>query len=408
MNSADVVVAGAGPAGIAAAFRAGTSTQKVVVIDDNPTAGGQIWRGMARTPWAAPEALFRHNMRIISASASNRTLLLEDQNGAHEIRYGKLIIATGARELFLPFPGWTLPNVIGAGGMQALAKCGLTVRGKKIVVAGSGPLLLAVASYLKKQGAIVPIVAEQASVGKLLRFGLNLARAPGKAVEAIRLRASLAGVRYATECWVEAAEGDDQVRRVRLREGAETWSQECDYLAIAYGLCPNTELASLLGCETNPNGVAVDDFQETSVKDVYCAGETTGIGGVDLSVAEGQIAGYAAAGQTMAARNLFAVRKRAQQFAQALNWSFALRPELKALPNANTIVCRCEDVTLGRLQSAGSWRAAKLHTRCGMGPCQGRICSPATQFLFGWQAESVRPPIFPARIESLLEEGTTK
>ena len=152
----------------------------------------------------------------------------------------------------------------------------------------------------------------------------------------------------------------------------------------------------------------MDDLQRTSVNGVYCAGETTGIGGVDLSLAEGQIAGYAATCQTTAARKLFPMRRRARQFAEALNGAFALRSELKALPNGNTIVCRCEDVTLGRLQSAGSWRAAKLHTRCGMGPCQGRICGPATQFLFGWQAESVRPPIFPARIESFLEEGTSK
>ncbi|MEO8128284.1 MAG: pyridine nucleotide-disulfide oxidoreductase, partial [Bryobacteraceae bacterium] len=222
-----------------------------------------------------------------------------------------------------------------------------------------------------------------------------------KAAEASALFLSLAGVRYATSCWVEAAEGDDQVRRVRLRHGQTTWNQECDYLAIGYGLCPNAELASLLGCGP------VDEFQQTC-PDIYCAGEVTGIGGVDLSIAEGQIAGYAASGQMEAARKLFPLRRRAQKFASALNKAFALRPELRALPNANTVVCRCEDVTSGSLQSAGSWRAAKLHTRLGMGPCQGRVCGPAAQFLFGWQAESVRPPIFPARIASFLEEGTTK
>jgi len=391
MTSADIVIAGAGPAGIAAAFRASAS-KNVVVIDDNPAAGGQVWRGMARTPWAAPNAVFRFNRRIISADAVRRSLLLEDG----EIRYGKLIIATGARELFLPFPGWTLPNVFGAGGIQALVKCGLPVKGKKIVVAGTGPLLLAVAAYLKKQGAIVPIIAEQAPFRKVFPFALR------KTIRALALRASLIGVRYATGCWVEAAEGDHQVRRLRLRDGVKTWSQECDYLAVGYGLCPNTELASLLGCG------AVDDFQQTSVADVYCAGEVMGIGGVDLSITEGQIAGYAASDQTEAARALFPQRRRAQQFAAALNKAFKLRPELQALPHGNTIVCRCEDVTFARLQATASWREAKLQTRLGMGPCQGRVCGPATQFLFGWQPESVRPPIFPARIASFLEEGTTK
>jgi NADPH-dependent 2,4-dienoyl-CoA reductase/sulfur reductase-like enzyme len=409
MRIADIVVVGAGPAGIAAANSAAGSNREVVIVDDNPTAGGQIWRS---TPNAfvvlTSSAELIPNTRIVSGDARSRKLLLEDQTSSYQLHYNKLIIATGARERFLPFPGWTLPNVTGAGGMQALVKCGLAIKGKRIVVSGSGPLLLAVAAYLQKQGAVIPLIAEQASTSSLFRFALKLLQLPGKAAQAISLRASLAKVRYATNCWVEAAEGNDQVRRVRLRQGSATWNQECDYLAIAYGLCPNTEIPILLGCESESGGIRTDELQQTSIENIFCAGETTGIGGVDLSLAEGQIAGYAATNQTERARKLFPARTNAQRFARALNHTFAPRPELKALPNANTIVCRCEDVTLARLQSMNSWRAAKLHTRCGMGPCQGRICGPATQFLFGWQAESVRPPIFPARIESLIEEGTTK
>jgi len=93
-----------------------------------------------------------------------------------------------------------------------------------------------------------------------------------------------------------------------------------------------------------------------------------------------------------------------RRFAEALDRTFALRPELKALASAETIVCRCEDVKHGQLAQHRSWRDAKLHTRCGMGPCQGRICGPAAQFLLGWTPESVRPPIFPVALENLICE----
>jgi hypothetical protein len=150
--------------------------------------------------------------------------------------------------------------------------------------------------------------------------------------------------------------------------------------------------------------VVVDDLQRSSLENVFCAGEATGIGGVDLALVEGEIAGYAASGQIDRARALFGKRSRARRFASNLNRAFALRNELKLLPEPDTFVCRCEDVTFKRLKNAASFRAAKLHTRCGMGPCQGRVCGPAADFLFGWRTESVRPPIFPARVGSLIFE----
>jgi len=116
---------------------------------------------------------------------------------------------------------------------------------------------------------------------------------------------------------------------------------------------------------------------------------------------EGEIAGYAAAGNTARAETLFPRRARAQRFAASLNNTFALREELRYLADDATVVCRCEDVILGRLKEYDSWRQAKLQTRCGMGACQGRVCGPATQFLFGWRPDSVRPPIFPVKLENL-------
>jgi len=116
---------------------------------------------------------------------------------------------------------------------------------------------------------------------------------------------------------------------------------------------------------------------------------------------EGEIAGYAACGELERARRLFGRRDRARSFAKALERTFALRGELRTLPRPATVVCRCEDVTYEKLQQAASARGAKLHTRCGMGACQGRICGAATEFLFGWKPDTVRPPLLPARVGSL-------
>jgi NADPH-dependent 2,4-dienoyl-CoA reductase/sulfur reductase-like enzyme len=175
----------------------------------------------------------------------------------------------------------------------------------------------------------------------------------------------------------------------------------CDYLACGFHLIPNLELPLHLGCRVSEGKVTIDDFQQTSVSGIYSAGEATGIGGLELSLFEGQIAGLAAVGKSDDARKLFPARGKLRRFARLLERTFALRQELKKLSSAGTIVCRCEDVTLERVTRYASWRMAKLQTRIGMGPCQGRICGPVAEFLFDWQPESVRPPLFPARIDSL-------
>lgn len=409
----EVLIVGGGPAGMAAAYAITQSGHKATIVDDNPALGGQIWRGEQVRPSTHESKLwfdqvqrariqFLPGARIFEQPAPN-CLLAEMWEGLCEISYDKLILATGARERFLPFPGWTLPGVAGAGGLQALVKSGLPIRGKRVIVAGSGPLLMAVAAYLRKHGAEVLLIAEQASWRRLLPFGLELLRQPSKIAQAIGLKRQLAGVPYLTGCWPVAAKGEGKLAVVTLRRGDKIWDVECDYLACGFYLVPNLELPALLGCELENGVVSVNQYQETSQANVFCAGESTGIGGLELSLVEGQIAGLAAAGNLAEARNLFATRSRQQRFANVLNRTFALRDELRALPQAETLVCRCEDVTLERLQKQDSWRAAKLQTRCGMGPCQGRICGAATQFLLGWGMESVRPPAFPVRVENLAQ-----
>jgi len=290
---------------------------------------------------------------------------------------------------------------MGAGGLQAIVKGGLSIRGKRVVVAGSGPLLLAVAASLRKYGAEILILCEQTSWSSLARFGLALAAQPSKMIQALQLRKELSGVPFASSSWPVAAHGKEMLEGVTILRRGKATTLACDYLACGFHLVPNTELAALAGCQIEGGYVRVDEFQQTTVHGVFCAGEPTGIGGVELALMEGQIAGLASGGRSTQARELFAERSKLKKFAAALENSFQLRPELRDLASAETVVCRCEDVPLSRLRSYPDRRAAKLQTRCGMGSCQGRLCSPATRFLFKWNSDSVRPPIFPVRVESL-------
>ena len=405
----DVLIVGGGPAGLAAAVTAGENGARVGIVDDNPSLGGQIWRGESDSATEASYWIGKLREQSVEFFPATRVfdqlqpgvLRAETGDGFLALEYRKLILATGARERFLPFPGWTLPNVLGAGGLQALVKSSLPISGKRVVVAGTGPLLLAVAAYLRKRGAEIPMVCEQASRFSLAKFSITLLWYPEKVHQARSFRRDLAGVRFITNCWPIAAEGNGILRAVVLSRGNRTERVSCDYLACGFHLVPNTELASLLGCRLRDGFVYVDEFQQTSIPDVFCAGEPTGIGGVELSLVEGQIAGSAAAGRSDEARKLFPRRRRLRSFARILDRTYALRAELKTLAVPDTIVCRCEDVNYGHLRSYSSWRAAKLQTRCGMGPCQRRVCGPAVEFLLNWTPESTRPPIFPTTLRNL-------
>jgi NADPH-dependent 2,4-dienoyl-CoA reductase/sulfur reductase-like enzyme len=407
----DVLIVGGGPAGMSAAIAAAQSGGiAITVVDDNPRLGGQIWRaelGKIKSPDAqALIALLDEQKITIVNNASvfahdKNSLLAEIPSGTIQIEYKKLILATGARERFLPFPGWTLPNVFGAAGLQALVKGGFDVRDKRVVVAGTGPLLLVVAEYLISKGAKVVAICEQTTNKKLDRFALGLWRTPSKIAQGISLRGKLRRIPYYRNSWVTAANGESELRRVTIQHFGTSADIECDMLACGFHLVPNIELAQLLGCEIVAGYVAVDENQQTSLPDVYCAGEPTSIGGVEAAIVEGKIAGYAATGHFKQADSLLRTRRKTTAFAKALDQAFDLRDELKSLASSSTVVCRCEDVQYGKLISYDDFRMAKLQTRCGMGSCQGRICGAAVEFLFGWNDRSVRPPIFPVKMENL-------
>ena len=418
----DILIIGAGPAGLSAAQVAAQSGARVGLVDDNILPGGQIWRQGPAHPPKGParellDALARYpnltrlcGTRVVQPLAGKR-LQVEDARQGHVLGYDRLLLATGPRERFLPYPGWTLPGVTGAGGLQALIKGGTPVAGQRIVLAGSGPLLWASAKTAQEQGAKIVAIVEQASHRSVARFARSLALTPAKLVQAIRLRLGLRKTPYWRGAQVVAAHGDDRLRSVTVQRPQGSIDLCCDRLACAYGLLPNIELAAALGCASAPyadtTAVQVDAWQHTTQPDVYAAGECTGVGGMELSALEGRIAAHAALEQQDAARRLFARRERYRDFSRRLHAAFALNPSLRALPRDDTIFCRCEDVPHGELATHDSWRMAKLHTRCGMGPCQGRICGGAAAFCFGWQPSNTRPPLSPTRIGTLADLAGT-
>ena len=411
--AADVAVVGAGPAGIAAAVHAAEHGARVVLLDSAPRPGGQIWRH--RSPDDLPRAAIAWLERlrrsavtwlpgttVVDAVPGRRTLLAERDGRPIEVRWKALVLATGATERFIPFPGWTLPNVFGLGGLQALLKAGTAVSGKRVVIGGSGPLLLPVAASLAHAGAKLVAVAEQAPAHRVYRFAGGLWRDPGRLLQAGRYRARFMATSYRCGSWVARVDPSGNALWVTLTDGRRVWTESADFVAVGYGLVPAVTLARLIGCDVADGRVAVDRRQGTSVSGVYCAGEPTGIAGAEAALAGGRAAGIAAAGAEDSGE---APDRSARRFERRLDRAFRLRDELRNLPDPDTVVCRCEDVRFRQIQPGWSVRQAKLYTRAGMGPCQGRVCQPALEFLRGMPADAVRTPAFPACVATVAAPG---
>jgi NADPH-dependent 2,4-dienoyl-CoA reductase/sulfur reductase-like enzyme len=416
---ARLVVVGAGPAGLAAATAAAAAGVQVLLLDAAPAAGGQVWRarrGVAPPPVArALAGLARAGVRVLAGTRvvmplPDRTLLIDGPDGACRLRWERLVLATGARERLLPFPGWTLPGVFGAGGLQALAKGGWPLSNHRVLVAGTGPLLLAAAATLRREGALIAGLAEEAGPRTLARFAGPLLRHPSKAAQAVRLAWSLGGMRWLPGWQVVAAEGSGKVERVVLKNGGRTLAIACDALAASWGLVPQTELGQALGCALAPrfgaDALVVDAAQRTNVAGVFAVGECTGVAGAAAAQLQGEIAGCVVAAELASSppRRDRLVRRLAREhaFAAAASTTFAMPASWRERLRDDTLVCRCEDVPWSALRDQPDLRSAKLATRCGMGHCQGRLCHDTLASVMHWPRLPVRGPLTPAPLATLL------
>lgn len=447
-DRAEVAVVGAGPAGLAAAVTAADAGLDVLLIDAADAPGGQYYRapapGLGTARPGAPlhgrgtftaltarlgrhrdtgrvRHLTGHHVWSVTRTGEDWTLhALTGPDGGDGAapRARRLVIATGAVERQLPFPGWTLPGVVGAAGAQAMLKSGLVLPGRRVVVAGSGPLLQAVALSLAGAGARVPALVEAAGYAAYARAPLTLAANPDRLAEGARHRAGLAryGVRMLTHRAVTAVHGTARVEGVTVSRLDRAWRPvpgtgrriDCDALAVGHGLVPQLDLALGLGCatRTGTDGSAVlevDARLRTTVPGVWAAGETGGIGGVRLALAEGELAALSVIadvrGGPVPARAGALVRRRRRMrgFAGLMGAVHRPGPGWTGWLAPDTEVCRCEEVTAGTVRTAvaelgaAETRTAKLLTRAGMGWCQGRTCGFAVRALAGPSGAGASP-----------------
>jgi len=437
-----LAVIGAGPAGLTAALAAAARGVRVTLVDSAPQAGGQFYRQTApglgaRRPqalhhqWRTWERLrdglaahiaagrvthlTEHHVWFVERQSGTSTaddtgqgsgsftvhpLLGPEQEEPVTVHADAVLLATGGYEKVLPFPGWTFPGVVTAGGAQAMLKGGLVLPGRTAVVAGTGPLLLPVAVGLASAGAKVAALVESADPRAFVRHARVLAAHPAKLAEGARYAAELArhGVRAQVRGTVVAAHGTGRLEAVtvaaldgdgRVRPGTER-RIPCDTLAVGHGMLPHTDLAEALGCRLDGVAVAVDDEQRTDVPGVWAAGETTGIGGAALASAEGRIAGLSIAARLDSRtpeRSSYVtavkVRSGLREFFAAVDTVCAPPARWTEQVTDDTVVCRCEEVPASAIREAvdelgaGDVRTVKLLTRAGMGWCQGRMCGPA-------------------------------
>jgi D-hydroxyproline dehydrogenase subunit alpha len=394
----DLAVLGAGPAGLAAARAAELAGARVTVVDAAPRVGGQFWRHRPQETGPRPPADFRPGRAIwhVERTAGGFTV----HTTAGEVRARRVVIATGAYDRQLPFPGWTLPGVYTAGGAQALLKGHGVVVGERVVVAGTGPFLLPVAAGLAAAGARVAGVFEAGDPLRFARHPAAIARNPGKLAEGAAYLRVLRRHRvpFHTNQTVVAAHGGERVEAVTVAKLDRAWrilarrEIECDAVAVGYGFTPQLDFPLQLGCDTHLDAdgslvATADDRQRASVPGVYLAGEVCGVGGAQLSLVEGQLAGTYAAGKAPA-RGLLRRRAALRAFAKAMHRTYPVSPGWQGWLDDDTLVCRCEEVSVCDVRravdlGASEPRTVKLLARPGMGSCQGRVCGYATACLTG-------------------------
>lgn len=441
-NPHHVIIVGSGLAGMAAADLLCKQGLRVLVVDDNAHTGGQLLR---KPPFSdppprrfEPDRQKHRGMRLVDQLRKDkvqilhgaqvlgiypeRTLLVEERpNHISEHRADALILATGARERQLPFKGWDLPGVISTGAAQILMKSSGILPAKETLIGGCGPLMLVLAAEIMANGGKVQAVLDQNGIAEKLKVITAGPAVWPKLLEGAVYLAQLAAARVPLKQGIRIvkAGGRHRLERViaaradangRIIQGTEQ-VYPARTLAVGYGFSPNIELPHQAGCaishavEKGGWHVDVDGAMETSVDRIYAAGETTGIAGAGKSFIEGQIAAWdilykqeRVDEQTRKMNMEPLLRKHHQQirYGRFLNRLCQIQPGCYADIPDETVVCRCEEITMGDIRRQldngfDTMNGIKKATRCGMGHCQGRTCGPILFDILS--ARSHRPPI---------------
>ncbi len=466
-DGVDLTVIGAGPAGLAAAATAADQGLTVLLLDEQPAPGGQVWRQAERLETsqsplrgavyksyggaaAAIAALrrsavdYRPGATVFDVSPELRISWLERDSGVanaarHRIRESeskRLILATGAQERPVPFPGWTLPGVMGVGALQTALKAGgLLPAPGGLVLAGQGPLLLLYFAQILALGGRVAAILDFTPPGRL---GAAVGRLPQALVGDPRLMARGLGllVRRAlsrTPIYPAVtglvARGAGGLERLSFESRGRSRELACSLLGVHDGVIPSTQLSRLLGLahrwrdDQQCFEPTVDFDGRSSDRRVWIAGDAGGIEGADLAGVRGRLAALAVTESldraASAAASTAALRARRTRWLNArrfLDRVYAPQP-LECHLTDETTLCRCEGVTVGAIRAAIDQGAVgpnrvKTFTRCGMGACQGRMCGPSLVRLMASVtgtppdeigALRIRPPLKPILLGDYLE-----
>lgn len=415
----DILIVGAGPAGMAAAVAARRHGLSVRVVDDQPEPGGQIWRAIetvAATPrlarlgeayragadraaaFRACGAIYEPQSQLWQIEPGFRAFLTRDGQ-ARSVTAAAIILASGAQERPVPFPGWTLPGVLTVGAAQILLKNADSVPDKPVWIAGSGPLPLLYMTQLLAAGGRIAGFLDTTPRGRLPAALRHLPRGLGRFGDLAKglgwslalKRAGFPIIRHVAEL---RAEGEGRLQRLRYnKEDGREEMAEAEVLLVHEGVVPNIHPPLALGCGVTWNSAQhcyvpeLDGWGETTQAGIFVAGDGAGIGGVEAAEPRGRLAALRIAAR-LGRLSDAAADDLARKERRALAHALALRPFLDALyaprqqifaPADETLVCRCEEVTAGDIraravQGRPGPNQLKAFTRAGMGPCQGRQC----------------------------------
>lgn len=460
----DAVIIGAGPAGAQAAITAASYGCRVALVDEQPAAGGQVWRAPVgtfpgkgddearrgrdlrdRLKASSVDAFFSHRVwSVVNEGPEAHDCFQVDavgQGSRQSLVAPRLVVATGAHERVVPFPGWTLPGVIGLAAATVLLKSHGVAPGQRIVIAGCGPLLVAVAAGLSRAGVQVLAVADLSPQRAWFQRLPAMISRPSLAARGAAWAAKVAasGVSLFFSHTVRRAEGNSSVERVVLgpvdQSGAlsqgEDLTFDVDTLIVGHGLTTSCEITRLLRAEHRYEALrggwtpVVDADFQTSVKGLYAIGDGAGIRGQQIASLAGERVGLALVARSGAVASVELAERcarldravaRAAPFSDAMAGLMAHRPAQVSAIAPTTVVCRCEDVTRSEIDSAIDQGATaidqlKHFTRCGMGPCQGRYCGDTVQALMAHKLNQPRevigqwtgrPPLRPVSLGELI------